>query len=815
MYALQIIITDAGRAALVNAKNDGTNAVRIVSAGVSATAFAPSKATTAIPGEIKRILTLSGAVVAADTIHLIVRDESADAYSVRTLGLYLADGTLFAVYSQAGVLLEKSAQAMMLLQVDTAFVDIDATPITFGNADFLNPPATTDTAGVVQRATDAEALALANALKYLTPKQIGQIFTAANVLTRLLTVDGAGSGLDADLLDGRQGAEFALLAGANFNGTISAPSLGAQSLGAGRAVLVTGDATHVGYLSFQDAAGREVAYIGNQGLPNSSTLYSNPTGHNFMGGPVSATGFTRAGSIVWDAANDGAGSGLDADLLDGRQAAEFALLTGAAFSGALSSFGITSTAAAVGAGGWEMAGTFLAAANPMFRLGSNISGKYASIGNDPYGRFQFFVNGSTGVVGTNAFNIEPNGVVSVVSELRVGGNQAWHAGNDGSGSGLDADLLDGRQAAEFALLAGAAFGGAVSAPSLSITGTAGAPNYLLLNNAANAGGKVWRVGDTGTAPSGYFSVTNITDNVSPLTITPLGAVTINYSLNVGNTLTQAGNPVWHAGNDGSGSGLDADLLDGRHASDFALLSGAGFSGPISAPTVGTAGAGTGRAVLVTGDAARVGYLSLQDAAGREVAYIGNQGMANSETLYSNATGHNFLGGGVSGTAFFRAGNRVWDVGNDGSGSGLDADLLDGLHAGQFWQPSNDGAGSGLDADLLDGRHAADFVLRSEATFGSNANGYWERRPNGVIEQWGTLAQQLNDSTFSILFPQEFSDEASVSVSALPLNISASGSMDLVVQRVSKTTKGAMFVVQYIGTTNLHFIDGIDWRAIGR
>lgn len=30
-----------------------------------------------------------------------------------------------------------------------------------------------------------------------------------------------------------------------------------------------------------------------------------------------------------------------------------------------------------------------------------------------------------------------------------------------------------------------------------------------------------------------------------------------------------GNTIWHAGNDGSGSGLDADLLDGKHASDFA------------------------------------------------------------------------------------------------------------------------------------------------------------------------------------------------------------------------------------------------------
>lgn len=34
-------------------------------------------------------------------------------------------------------------------------------------------------------------------------------------------------------------------------------------------------------------------------------------------------------------------------------------------------------------------------------------------------------------------------------------------------------------------------------------------------------------------------------------------------------LTFNGNTVWHKGNDGSSSGLDADLLDGKHASDFA------------------------------------------------------------------------------------------------------------------------------------------------------------------------------------------------------------------------------------------------------
>lgn len=47
------------------------------------------------------------------------------------------------------------------------------------------------------------------------------------------------------------------------------------------------------------------------------------------------------------------------------------------------------------------------------------------------------------------------------------------------------------------------------------------------------------------------------------------------------------------------------------------------------------------------------------------------------------------------------GNTVWHSGNDGAGSGLDADLLDG---------HNTGSGNGLDADMVDGNHATAFPL---------------------------------------------------------------------------------------------------------
>ena len=66
---------------------------------------------------------------------------------------------------------------------------------------------------IVGSDTGAEALAIANAA---LPSSS---YTAADVLTKIKTVDGAGSGLDADTLDGVQASAFATLAGAEtFSG---------------------------------------------------------------------------------------------------------------------------------------------------------------------------------------------------------------------------------------------------------------------------------------------------------------------------------------------------------------------------------------------------------------------------------------------------------------------------------------------------------------------------------------------------------------------------------------------------------------------
>jgi hypothetical protein len=63
----------------------------------------------------------------------------------------------------------------------------------------------------------------------ITAKLASASYTAADVLAKLLTVDGAGSGVDADTLDGVQGALYARLASPTFTGTPTGAFVGSFS----------------------------------------------------------------------------------------------------------------------------------------------------------------------------------------------------------------------------------------------------------------------------------------------------------------------------------------------------------------------------------------------------------------------------------------------------------------------------------------------------------------------------------------------------------------------------------------------------------
>jgi len=687
--ALTLAVTNAGRAAIVNAAKDGTNAVRIASVGVSATATTPNAGTTALPDEIKRITTIAGDAVAADTIHVTVRDESNAVYAVRSIALYLSDGTLFAAYGQADVLVEKSAQAMLLLALDVRFADIAATSLTFGSTNFLNPPATTETAGVAELATDTETSAGTDDRRAVTPKGLSFALSArlsgwGSDIWRASN-DGAGSGLDADLLDGQQGSYYADVVG----------RLGYQP------VRRTGD-TMTGpldvpqlYVSSGDLVLRRTDFPWGYVLRPDQDGFRNLMVATVGGGPldnfaINAANFTKQGSAVWHAANDGAGSGLDADLLRGRD-----LINSPAFTGSI-----------------------LTLNNGLLLLQHDGSNAYLRPLNGTGSL-------SLGAGNNNVVQITPAGAVM------ISGGTAWHAANDGAGSGLDADLLDGQDGGYYA----------------NIVARLG---YTPFNRAGDT-----MVGSLGLQLPNFYiygSGTSAVINFDANDFLYFDRNANNLRLGLGGSDA----PVWHGNNDGAGSGLDADLLDGHEGGYYADIIGRLGFWPVRQ--------GTG-----------IGQLS-------NVVQMGWSGTRVKVTIDASDMG-----------------NIVFDN-----------------HIADVWRVSNDGAGSGLDADLLDGRQASDFALLNDGSrFGANGNGYWERRPNGVIEQWGTVTGPFSEGQVFIPFPVAFTNADSINISATGVNSFGNNRYDITIQRVSRSTDGCTLMVQYTAaSTSINQIDGIDWRAVG-
>ncbi len=213
--------------------------------------------------------------------------------------------------------------------------------------------------------------------------------------------------------------------------------------------------------------------------------------------------------------------------------------------------------------------------------------------------------------------------------LKINGKEIWHPGNQGSGTGMNADLLDG-QHGSFYRDASNLNSGIVPVARLSgtyninISGRAAvASNADYASNSDKLDGKdssdfalaghthnyVSKTGDTMTgtltAPGYQINDANtkigegsnnsvrIQTNYGYVDIGPQNTGWVHFHTdrpefyfskpveaegmlkiyNTGTYLTGtegkiAGNTVWHAGNDGSGSGMDADMLDGAHLSEI-------------------------------------------------------------------------------------------------------------------------------------------------------------------------------------------------------------------------------------------------------
>lgn len=168
-----VVITSAGLAALVNAENNGTLPVKITKFGLGTGNYTPSADQTALQSKFKEITALSGGDVGDNTIHVTMSDTSSDAYTVNEVGVYLEDGTLFAVSSQpTGAILQKASGSQGLLSIDLVISGGTSGITVDGDTNFFNPPATTQVAGVVKLASLDEIKTGTNSSKAVTPSGV-------------------------------------------------------------------------------------------------------------------------------------------------------------------------------------------------------------------------------------------------------------------------------------------------------------------------------------------------------------------------------------------------------------------------------------------------------------------------------------------------------------------------------------------------------------------------------------------------------------------------------------------------------------------
>lgn len=144
----------------------------------------------------------------------------------------------------------------------------------------------------------------------------------------------------------------------------------------------------------------------------------------------------------------------------------------------------------------------------------------------------------------------------------VNGSEVWHGNNDGSGSGLDADLLDGKHASSFAPSGyGLGTTGTRLTSGNDLNGINGSGWYDVQNPANGIDGWSWH---------NILQVESADANYKSQMAFAMGSNTLNHMwLRRKNAGTWSDwTKVWTDANDGSGTGLDSDLLDGQHGSYY-------------------------------------------------------------------------------------------------------------------------------------------------------------------------------------------------------------------------------------------------------
>ena len=472
-------------------------------------------------------------------------------------------------------------------------------------------------------------------------------------------VDGSGSGLDADTLDGVQASSFVRSdANDTASGQITLTSSSQYALNINNShdgkIVLQGSTDP--YIRFREGT-TDKAFIqwhsdGYLMLRNQEDSSSIRLSDDLL---YSNNGFA-SGSIyrMWHAGNDGAGSGLDADTLDGVEGASY--LRSDANDTASGQITLTSSSQyplKINSGSSDGKIVLQGSSNPYIRWQEGTTDK---------AYIQWHSSGKIIIANQETNERLDIGSGSSGLEFLVDGSAktVWHSGNDGSGSGLDADLWDGQQFASYlnqALLTSST----VNFSRVNVTGSHGISNDGWFRNSTSGEGLY----NTATTQH-FYSDDDDYWNIAGGT----GANGIRFRDDSGGTIR--------------------GYVYCNSSSQIGFLNQGG-NWTLRTTTAGITRLGSNQYQLVDGNVSNNLYL-LTGTSGSSGLSAFNSSSQWRWQIYGDGTSYGFLDGNwagwdikktINGAFYVDEGSglaRVWNSLNDGSGSGLDADTLDGTQA---------------------------------------------------------------------------------------------------------------------------------------
>lgn len=176
-----LIVTDAGLAALINAKHSGTTPITITQLKLGDSQWTADGSATALKNVTKTFEVQYGGTADPHTIQVAVIDQSEEQYKAYEMGIFTDQGILFAIAtSSSEPIVEKFGSSIIEIICNVVVKSAEEGDIQIGSGDltFLTPVATEKTSGIAQFATEEEVLAGEEDGKMVSPATLHQLIAS-------------------------------------------------------------------------------------------------------------------------------------------------------------------------------------------------------------------------------------------------------------------------------------------------------------------------------------------------------------------------------------------------------------------------------------------------------------------------------------------------------------------------------------------------------------------------------------------------------------------------------------------------------------